>query len=770
MTAVGPLGEATFDEDREVTRQLDQRSRHLRQKRAIFRIGAYVTPTMKIAFTSIPVPGHLNPMTALARKLQSRGHEIVFICLPDTEPVVRAANLAFLPCGEKEFPIGSVDEYVRGIGRRQGEEARQFTMGACAAATEAMLNSLPTMLNAEGVDALVLDAYQFYVELVPMSLGMPYVHVSNALHFDYSGYTPIHVYDWPHETGPEALARNRKGVANFLKTVSQANAGARAYAERVGLKIDLENPEATISKLAWLTQTPKEFDFESSHWPSQLRHTGPFHDGAGRIDVDFPWERLTGEPILYASMGTIHNRVANVFRTIAEAAAMLKDAQLILSIGNDLDPREIGPLPSNAIIVKRAPQLELLKRTSVCITHAGLNTVLEALAQGVPQVAIPVTNDQPGVAARIADKKTGLFVPVEELTASRLSVLVEEVLTDSTYRDRAGHFQKVIAETNGLSAAADLLEQAFGLNQKTSNGRATVQRQVKQQLSDGWLSVSKLDPVERKEKPIRKIAHPAIGEIYCLNEPEARGTLHEIWDDKLYFQEGISILPGDIVFDVGANIGVFTLCAAKQGARIYAYEPIPPTFELLQHNIRLHGFDHLAHAKNIGLSDRAEEKIMFHYPALSVCDSWTGQHGWFEFMAENWENTLDILKTADPDQYEAIRSLGSKSQQQGAVRELIDNISASSVGIKCKFDTLSGVIAQEHIQSIDLLKLDAEFADWEILNGVKAEDWNRIQQVAMEVHVQADVAPISKFLSERGFSHVTGKELKMATGCIWARK
>jgi UDP:flavonoid glycosyltransferase YjiC (YdhE family) len=45
--------------------------------------------------------------------------------------------------------------------------------------------------------------------------------------------------------------------------------------------------------------------------------------------------------------------------------------------------------PSNTIIVSHAPQLELLKRTSVCITHAGLNTVLESLAQGVPQVAIP---------------------------------------------------------------------------------------------------------------------------------------------------------------------------------------------------------------------------------------------------------------------------------------------------------------------------------------------------------------------------------------------
>jgi FkbM family methyltransferase len=283
--------------------------------------------------------------------------------------------------------------------------------------------------------------------------------------------------------------------------------------------------------------------------------------------------------------------------------------------------------------------------------------------------------------------------------------------------------------------------------------------------------VSKLNSVEGKEKePIRKIAHPAIGEIYCLNEPEARGTLHEIWDDKLYFQEGVTILPGDIVFDVGANIGVFTLCAAKQGAHIYAYEPIPPTFELLQHNIHLHGFDNIAHARNIGLSDRAEEKIMFHYPALSVCDSWTAQNSWFELMAENWENTLDILKTADPDQYKAIRRLGSRSQQQGAVRGFIDNISGSSVWIKCKFDTLSGVIAQERIQSIGLLKLDAEFADWEILNGVKAEDWNRIRQVAMEVHVQSDLAPVSKFFSERGFRHVAGKQLKMATSCVWARK
>jgi zeaxanthin glucosyltransferase len=61
-----------------------------------------------------------------------------------------------------------------------------------------------------------------------------------------------------------------------------------------------------------------------------------------------------------------------------------------------------GPVPSNVIVVDQAPQIELLKRATLCITHAGLNTALESLAYGVPMVAIPIGYDQFGVAARIA--------------------------------------------------------------------------------------------------------------------------------------------------------------------------------------------------------------------------------------------------------------------------------------------------------------------------------------------------------------------------------
>ena len=241
---------------------------------------------------------------------------------------------------------------------------------------------------------------------------------------------------------------------------------ARAYAKRAGLGVDWDNPSATISKLAWISQTPREFDFESLHWPPQFHYTGPFHDGAGRIAVDFPWERLTGEPLIYASMGTMLDGLADVYSMIIAATAKHKGFQLVLSVGDGIDPEQMGALPSNTILVERAPQLELLKRASVCITHAGLNTVLEALAQGVPQVAIPVTVDQPGVAARIAEKKTGLVVPLKKLIVSHLSLLIDQVLNEPTYRDNARYFQKIIAETNGLSVAADLVEESLGVTKK----------------------------------------------------------------------------------------------------------------------------------------------------------------------------------------------------------------------------------------------------------------------------------------------------------------
>jgi zeaxanthin glucosyltransferase len=83
---------------------------------------------MKIGFLSLPLSGHLNPMTALARKLQTRGHEVVFIGVPDIEPVVRAARLEFVSFCENEYPPGSVAKSWGGVANLHGLDAARYTM------------------------------------------------------------------------------------------------------------------------------------------------------------------------------------------------------------------------------------------------------------------------------------------------------------------------------------------------------------------------------------------------------------------------------------------------------------------------------------------------------------------------------------------------------------------------------------------------------------------------------------------------------------------
>lgn len=417
---------------------------------------------MKIGFLSLPLTGHLNPMTALARKLKSRGHEVVFIGVPDIESVVRTADLEFIPFCESEYPLGTVARTWGAIANLHGLDvirytARKLTPGLVKAALE----HLPGKIAESGVDSLVLDTTYRGLEIVPMHLRLPYVQIWNVLHFDVSGSTPLMFYSWPHETSPEALASNVKGLQILRELGEPMMPIVRSYAERNGLKIDWSNPAATSSKLAVITQTPKEFDFPIAHLPSQFHYAGPFHDNEGRQPIPFPWDRLNGKPLIYASMGTLVNGLRNVYGTILEAASQFPEMQMVLSVGRNFNPDDLGQIPSNTIVVRAAPQIDLLKRAALSITHAGLNTALEALAQGVPMVAIPVGFDQPGVAARIAYHGVGEFIEVGNLTTRRLSDLIAKIKENPKYRNKAGWFQKILSETSGLEVAADVVERAF---------------------------------------------------------------------------------------------------------------------------------------------------------------------------------------------------------------------------------------------------------------------------------------------------------------------
>jgi len=160
-------------------------------------------------------------------------------------------------------------------------------------------------------------------------------------------------------------------------------------------------------------------------------------------------------------MGTLQNGVLRTFRVIAEACAGL-DLQLVISLGGGQDPALLGDLPGDPVVVGYAPQLELIRRAALTISHGGLNTALESLARGVPMVVLPVAYDQPGVGARVEWSGVGRSIPVGRLTVDRLRDAVRIVLDDPAYREQAGRLQSSIEAADGLNRAADLIERAFG--------------------------------------------------------------------------------------------------------------------------------------------------------------------------------------------------------------------------------------------------------------------------------------------------------------------
>ena len=423
-------------------------------------------PNMKIGFLSLPLTGHLNSMTALARKLQSRGHQVVFFGVPDTEPVIRAADLEFVPFCENEYPPGSIDKNWGAVANLRGLDVVRYTVRELMPGlVRAGVEHLPGRIAETGVNALVIDSVYLLLEIVPIHLHLPYVQIWSVLHFDFSGSTPLTLYNWRHETSAEAIARNVAGLQIFGELREPMVPIAHAYAERNGVDVDWSNPDATVSQLAVITQTPKEFDLPIPDLPPQFYYAGPFHDNEGREPVPFCWEKLTGKPLIYASMGTLLTGHGDVYRTILRAVGKFPEMQVVLALGRNVDPKDLGPIPANTIIVRIAPQIELLKRAALCITHAGQNTALEALAQGVPMVAIPIGYDQPGVAARIAYHGVGEFVELGDLTAQRLSELIAKVTSNPSYRVKARWFQKVLRESRGLDVAADIIERVFGAPQ-----------------------------------------------------------------------------------------------------------------------------------------------------------------------------------------------------------------------------------------------------------------------------------------------------------------
>lgn len=208
---------------------------------------------------------------------------------------------------------------------------------------------------------------------------------------------------------------------------------------------------------------PAEFDFPRRTVLRTFFYTGPWFDETSEkasADCGFPFERLDGRPILYASLGTLQSSDNKHFNLIAQACAGL-DLQVVISVG-EKGKTDLPKLPGNHLVVRYAPQIAMLRRAALSITHAGMNTTMQALCFGVPLIAIPLAHDQPAIAARLKRTGAGIVFSPRELTARKLRCAIDSILErGSTWQVQAAYMQRVIAESGGVERAADIVERSM---------------------------------------------------------------------------------------------------------------------------------------------------------------------------------------------------------------------------------------------------------------------------------------------------------------------
>jgi zeaxanthin glucosyltransferase len=416
---------------------------------------AMIEQRQHFGIISPPVSGHLHPFGALGRELQRRGHRVTVFQVSDLEAKIASEGLGFALVGESDHPAGSLPTSLNRLAQLDGLAALRFTIAAVQKTTEMMCRELPAALAKAGVTALLVDQMEPAGGSVAECMGLPFITVCNALLLNREPDVPPPFTPWNFEATAFARLRNRVGHAVSDRAMRPVLQTVARYRELWRLPRQRDQEES-FSRLAQISQMPKSLDFPRMSAPDVLTYVGPLRDGGGQ-QSDFPWERCDGRPLVYASLGTLQNQRTSLFRCFAQGCHEL-NLQMVLTHGGGVREGELSDLPGNPIVVSYAPQREVIRRAALTLTHAGLNTVLDSLAFGVPIVAIPITYEQPAIARRVEWAKAGLSLSLKGINSKKLVKKMRQILENATYQTASARIAKEISYAGGVQQAVSVIE------------------------------------------------------------------------------------------------------------------------------------------------------------------------------------------------------------------------------------------------------------------------------------------------------------------------
>ncbi len=389
----------------------------------------------KVVFLGFPGHGHINPTLPVVAELVRRGEQVTYYAIEDFRPAIERTGATFHSYGQG-LPLEPPDSDKPLQVVQQLMETGQFILGRI----------LPDV-KALQPDYLVHDSMSAWGSYLGQILGIPTV-----------------------SSVPGILTNARLMFSNpvDLLTMLRMQLGGRAYitrAQAIATQLSRKYPirKPGIMDVFFspgqlnIVYTSKAFQpFADTFDEQSYKFVGPCLISRPETPT-FPFERLQDKPLLYVSLGTAFNKCPDFYRQCFDAFAS-SDFQVVVAIGRQVSREALGTIPPNFIVEAFVPQLELLQRARLFISHGGMNSVSEALYYNVPLIVIPQGADQPWIARRVADLGAGKMLSNKQTSVQRLRHLAQEILAQPAYAQAAAHIGESLRTAGGYQKAADVIE------------------------------------------------------------------------------------------------------------------------------------------------------------------------------------------------------------------------------------------------------------------------------------------------------------------------
>jgi hypothetical protein len=274
---------------------------------------------------------------------------------------------------------------------------------------------------------------------------------------------------------------SRRGMRSVLRPVSYSTVrycDLKAVARSRGYALGWETDRTQWLRPYMYRRLPilcfNAWGLEFPHTPHpNLHYVGPminqhrpevYLNAAGssrweRFKLDHQQEPNVSRPIIYCSLGTYWSADRDFLRRVLQVFERRKDWDLVLGLGGKLNAGAFAPVPSNAVLLDWAPQLEVLQLADCAITHGGITTINECIYCRVPMVVYSTKRvDQNGCAARVAFHKLGIMADKDADTTEQIERNIERTLSDPTFRQNLATMQSHFLADEQANSAVRVLD------------------------------------------------------------------------------------------------------------------------------------------------------------------------------------------------------------------------------------------------------------------------------------------------------------------------